>query len=777
MIRFLLATSMAGAMLLAQTGGSITVHVADPSGASIPGTPVELQREAGGWTQTATTDAQGLAYFANLPFQRYRLLVNAANFAPFGETVVVRSTVTEFVTARLLLPGETTALTVVDAAAVGVDPEQTGARVQMSRETIDRLALQTGNRGLEQVLVTFPGFAKNANGTIHPRGAHNQMTYVIDGMPISDQLGGAFAGSIDPSLVETVELYTGNIPAEYGNKVSAVAQVTTRTGFGTGRQWTGGLTTQAGQFDTLSQAAQVAGEQGKLAWSAMALGLETHRYLDAVSLDNLHNGGNMQRAYLRLDYRAGPRDTLRFSATGGRSSLESANLRSQQANGMRQRQYLADSAYSGSWLRVLDARSSLETNFNWRPTIARLLPSPGDTPVTAAQERSVSTGTANARYSRLVGRHNIRTGADYQTFPIREQFQFAVTDPTFEPVPSFSFAARGRGTLASAFFQDQLRLDRWTLNLGLRYDAYRFLVNGAQWQPRLGLAYHLRETGTVFRASYNRLYQTIPNENILLSNSDEALAVAPEAVRNFLGNRVVRLRPERQNFYEAGLQQSIAGGVILSASFYHKNARDQQDVNNFFNTGVVFPITLASIRVNGAEGRIEVRERKGFSGSVSFTHARAISTPPFTGGLFLGNDAIDALSEGPFVIDHDQKLSVHAVVSYAHKRGFFSTLSSRYDSGLVANPSDPAEVAQDPDYLDLLPYVNLLSDPARTLPRTVHDVSLGYRRSSDGGTRWECMLQLTNLTNQTALYNFQSAFVGTRLIQPRTAALRWRLFF
>jgi len=46
--------------------------------------------------------------------------------------------------------------------------------------------------GLESVLVTFPGFAQNANGAIHPRGAHNQMTYVLDGMPITDQLTGAF---------------------------------------------------------------------------------------------------------------------------------------------------------------------------------------------------------------------------------------------------------------------------------------------------------------------------------------------------------------------------------------------------------------------------------------------------------------------------------------------------------------------------------------------------------------------------------------------------------
>jgi hypothetical protein len=447
---------------------------------------------------------------------------------------------------------------------------------------------------------------------------------------------------------------------------------------------------------------------------------------------------------------------------------------------MRQRQYLEDQAYSGAWLRVLDARSTLEANGSWRPMTARLLPSGNDTPVTAWQDRSQATATANVRYSRIAGAHNLRLGAESQVFPLREEFRFAVTDPAFDPeltVRAFAFADRARGTLTSGFLQDQWRLNRWTLTLGLRYDSYRFLVNGAQWQPRVGVAYHLRETGTVLRASYNRLYQTPPNENLLLSNSDAALAVAPAAVREVFGDRVTRIQPERQNFYEAGLQQSLGPLLLLSASVYHKNAHDQQDNNNFFNTGIIFPISLNRIRVNGAEGRVELRPRRGFTGSVSFTHSRAVTTPPFTGGLYLGNAAIMALTAGPFVIDHDQVLGVHGVLSYQSRRGFFSTLSTRYDSGLVANPSDPEEVAADPDYADLLPLVNLASDPARVRPRTVHDVALGYRRVVADKTRWEALFQVTNVTNTTALYNFQSVFVGTRVVQPRTAAVRWRWYF
>ncbi len=130
-----------------------------------------------------------------------------------------------------------------------------------------------------------------------------------------------------------------------------------------------------------------------------------------------------------------------------------------------------------------------------------------------------------------------------------------------------------------------------------------------------------------------------------------------------------------------------------------------------------------------------------------------------------------------FVIDHDQKLGLTAILQYAHRTGFWGAAVLRYDSGLVANPSDPKAVAQDPDYFDLLPYVDLLVQPPRVRPRTVADLTLGYERRVAERRRWEITISISNLTNRTALYNFQSIFVGTRLIQPRSFGLRLRWYW
>jgi outer membrane receptor protein involved in Fe transport len=246
-------------------------------------------------------------------------------------------------------------------------------------------------------------------------------------------------------------------------------------------------------------------------------------------------------------------------------------------------------------------------------------------------------------------------------------------------------------------------------------------------------------------------------------------------VKDALGGAFIRIRPERQNVYEAGLQQQLGSHVGLNAAFYHKNARDMQDNDNFFNTGIIFPTALARSRVNGAEARITVLPAAGLSGSLSLTHYHAVVTPPFTGGLFLGSTALNLLSAGPFVIDHDQTLGAHGVVHYSPRRDLWFSSSIRYDSGLVSNPSDPVQVAADPDYAALLPFVNLAGDPPRVRPRTIVDIAAGYERIRNERRTWDVQFSVQNIANRTALYNFQSIFVGTRLVQPRTAGvkLRW----
>ncbi|HYP14995.1 MAG TPA: TonB-dependent receptor, partial [Bryobacteraceae bacterium] len=525
--------------LRAQTTASIRVEVADLQGGPIAGADVRLENLLTGFRTSEVTDADGTVALSNIPLQRYTLTVAKTNFETAQQALELRSNVPQQVKIQLALGSTATSIQVVASDLYEtVDPQATGTRSELNMAVISRVPAAPGTRGLESMLLSLPGFAANANGAIHPRGAHNQMTFVIDGMPISDQLTGAFANSVDPSMVQTVELFTGDIPAEFGNKVSGVAVITTRSGMGTGRALGGSIQLFGGGFDTAGQVTQVSGGGARWGYFSSLTTLKSNRYLDQVSRDNLHNGGNSERVFTRLDRELTQRSQSRVTAMAGRSSFQLANLRSQHAAGQDQRQDLRDAALSVGYLRSIGTSSTWDSTVSYRTSIAQLYGSEFDTPVTADQARHLSTFTAGTRFNRDGGWHVLRAGVDYQLFPVSENFSFGITDPTFNApgsegfVPTllqhdisrggsrFVFSGKDEGRLYSAFLQETLRFGPLTTSIGMRYDRYDFLSRGNQLQPRIGIAYHIRKTATVLRASYNRTYQTPPNENLLLASAE-----------------------------------------------------------------------------------------------------------------------------------------------------------------------------------------------------------------------------------------------------------------
>jgi hypothetical protein len=785
---------LAAAPGAAQTVASVRGVVTDELGGVMPGVTIHVVRALSGLDRVTTSGAGGEFAIGNLPLDEYEIRAEMDGFEPYRASLRLLTSVPAVHLITLAVAAQSAAVRVMPEAPL-VDPTRTGTRAEVTFGGIERLPAPVGSRGIESALTSLPGFAQNANGAIHPRGAHNQMTYVVDGLPISDQLTGAFANALDGGLVQAAQLWTGNIPAEFGGKVSGVVVITSQSGAGTGRPLSGEVTLAGGGFGTWQGAAQAGGEAGRVGYFASATSMRTERFLDQVSRDNLHNDGAFARGFARADIRLGEGRWLRLHAMGGRSAFELAHLRSQEANGQDQRQRLADGAGWLAYHTPVGTVATLEAVAGYRGTMARLLPSAGDTPVTAHQHRTLGTTTATVRGTRLFGRHHLRAGVDVMRFQVRESFGMAITSPTFndEGAPSFNdaliahdltrggvpfqFDAARRGHHLGAFAQGQWQWRQMVWSLGVRYDHYALIVREAQVQPRVGMAVPLPGERGIFRVSYNRNLQTPPLENLLLSSSPAAAALAPASVKAALGNEPRPLRAERQDVLEVGYQRRLGRWAALDVSTYWKRSRDQQDNNNFFDTGVIFPTTLARIDVKGAEARVVVPERRGVSGTLSATTGRAISTPPFTGGLFLGQEAVDLLSAGPFAIDHDQRLSLHATAQWRHPRGWWLGGSARYDSGLVANPSDPAEVAADPDFADLLPLVNLDATIPRVRPRTIIDMAAGLDLGRAGRRAWSLQVQVTNLFDRAALYNFQSVFVGTRLVQPRTVAFRLKRGF
>jgi hypothetical protein len=194
----------------------------------------------------------------------------------------------------------------------------------------------------------------------------------------------------------------------------------------------------------------------------------------------------------------------------------------------------------------------------------------------------------------------------------------------------------------------------------------------------------------------------------------------------------------------------------------------------------VFPITFTEGRHNGWDVRVDLAETHGLRGFVSLGHTHAVYVPPPVGGLFLDAEAIDAITGGPFLIDHDQKLQAQGQLLWdIGETGVWLGANIRYDSGLVTDAS-PEELLLDPDNAFAAPFVQVNSggdfDPNRIKPRTIANFSLGFDLSRHH-VPVSIQADLLNAFDRDGVYNILSVFGGTHVIPPRTLAVRARYSF
>src|ERR1700687_712336 len=91
MKRYLTLLFLSTASLWAQSNvGELRLKVTDPSGSGVKSS-VELVSEANEFRKTFVTDDSGSVAAKRLPFGVYRIQVEQQGFAPFSESVEIRS--------------------------------------------------------------------------------------------------------------------------------------------------------------------------------------------------------------------------------------------------------------------------------------------------------------------------------------------------------------------------------------------------------------------------------------------------------------------------------------------------------------------------------------------------------------------------------------------------------------------------------------------------------------------------------------------------------------
>jgi hypothetical protein len=868
--KLVLAALCFNAAVFAQSlgnAGTIQGTVVDPSGSVVPKAEVSIHNSVTGYNQTATTGADGMFRLTNIPPNPYHLDIKAPGFAPFPQDVDVKNAIPVEIKAALKLSGATDTVTVEGGAAeaLEVDPS---AHIDVDRSALMKLPAFDPAGSLSQAIIySTGGVAADGNGFFHPLGDHAQVSFVVDGQPISDQQSKVFSTQLPANAIQSMEATTGTPTAEFGDKSSLVAQITTRSALGAGRTF-GNIESTFGNFGMAGGNVSLGFGTSKFGNFIAAEGIRTERFLDTPEFKNIHDTGNGQSVFDRMDFQPGGKDVFHLNLFTARNWFQIPNDYDQLAQDQRQR--VLSWSIAPGYQHTFSGHSLLTVNPYIRKDQLNYYPSGdpfNDSPSTQSQSRQLLNWGVKADVSTTLGRHDLKYGVDLKQTRLLENFGFGITDPGFnspcidssgnaipdpalistsqcapagyEPAtaanpnlvgapfsPSllaydltrngapFTYHATANINQYAFYIQDGIKLGHFQVSIGFRFDGYDGLVSKTGPEPRAGIAYNVKKTGTVLRAAYARTFETPFNENLLLSNATGIGGLAG----TLFGSTPVAIQPGFRNQFNTGLQQAIGKFLLIDADYFWKYTHNAYDFSTLLNTTLTFPIAWHNSKLDGITGRVSTTNLHGFQAYWTFGHTRARYFPPETGGLIPQGAP---LAGGVFRIDHDQAFQSTLSLRYQRPHnGEWIALTERFDSGLVVSGIPDAGFA----LATLTPnqqvsiglacngvYATVASplsdcngrvtsklitlpqggyggfpsqenddhNPDRVKPRNVFNLGVGTDNllHREGNRRITASLDIDNLTNKAALYNFLSTFSGTHFLQPRTYVVKIGLTF
>src|SRR5208282_3123573 len=323
---FAISFCLAGSLAYAQSGGSsgsISGTVLDPDGAVVPNATVEIHNPVSHFDQSTTTDKTGSFSIPNVPFNPYHMTVTAEGFAPIAQDVDVRSVVPLSISVSLPVLGSTTSVTVTDAG--DLVENDSSFHSDIDRNSFEKIPLESSSASVSSlVTLSTPGIAADSNGQFHGLGDHAENSFSVDGQPITDQQSKVFSNQIPLDSIESMEVISGAPPAEYGGKTSVVIVATTRSGQGVTTPH-GSVTASYGSFGTSNIAAELA--YGGKNWGNFisASGLNTGRFLDPPEFTVLHDKGNEENLFDRVDYQLSSADSIHLNFGYSRSWFQTPN--------------------------------------------------------------------------------------------------------------------------------------------------------------------------------------------------------------------------------------------------------------------------------------------------------------------------------------------------------------------------------------------------------------------------------------------------------------------
>jgi hypothetical protein len=522
----------------------------------------------------------------------------------------------------------------------GQAPRDTGtSEAVVTRQAIDSLP-GGDQQPLSQVIGTQPGFVTDTFGFgLHARAADGGLQYVIDGIPLLAPPLTQWASTesfIPTKMVETLRIITGGFPAEYGDGLGGVIDITTRRAPDAPST---DVQISYGSYNTTKAILSHAQSIGNLSLFVAGTFDDTDRGLDPpapgeVLHDHLTSGGGIAI----LKYQATPRDLVELVAFGDQSnfeipidpqilplsSLPPGTIRQPDSYGNAPPPFVPYNANPTDSERSLFAAVSYNHLFDtgalqiapfFRQSFGDLECDPaGSLGATADPGSTCSDVRRNAfhegivaNYTRPIDSHQVvKLGAlADDAFSWVNYASFTRDDASLQggpnPADTLSGEDRTNVLLAGVYAQDAITYGKWSVLPGARVDMQSVdFVGGGE--PSLFLVGPSARLGASYAATSNIVLHAFAGYLWQPPNTVDAAVAARILVPSLAGEPLpVDLKAETDWAADAGITDGLTPWLTVALNAWGRITHDQLDRQLVGNTNLMASYNFERGRAAGVE--------------------------------------------------------------------------------------------------------------------------------------------------------------------------------
>lgn len=598
----------------------------------------------------------------------------------------------------------------LDQARNNISVETGGSSYRISAKDIANMP-QGDSTPLNQVLLQAPGVAQDSYGQLHMRGDHADLQYRINGTILPESISG-FGQTLDPSFMQSVNVLTGALPAQYGYRTAGIVDIHTKSG---AVEDSGSIGVTMGSNNSREVTGSVSGSKDNLTYYMSGSFLSNDLGIENPMSSNnpIHDHTDQFKGFGYFSYLLGDVSRVSLILGSTNSKFEIPNSIGQpmsyQLAGVPDypSTNLDENQRETTHYGVLSFQSAIGDNFDYqlsafsRYTSVDFNPDPiGDLIYTGVASKIARSGWANGLQAdgsyRLNDQHTIRIGSFFSAEKL-DNSSNVLTFPadmdgnqTSDQPISYDNKNQKTSYLEGIYLQDEWKAtDKLTINYGGRFDHVDAYITDSQFSPRVGAVYQLTPQ-TTLHAGYARYFTPPPTELV----TTDTIAASQGTTSAPAGTLNDPVKAESSDYYDLGISHQVTPKLTLGLDGYYKKVTNLLDEGQFGSALLYTPFNYAQGKVYGVELTANYHDGN-FNAYANLARSTALGKDINSSQYTFDADELAYIANHWIHLDHDQTLSASAGMSYRWENTTYST-DAIYGSGLRRDFANSAHL---PNYV------------------------------------------------------------------------------